>query len=127
MHVERARENREVRGSAKSHVGPGATFFVDSEDILVARWVDAAHANRPDGGSAKGVLVGCSSSRLLEGQLDVVSTIYWTPAKSTKCADPVHQQKLEQQSTAMTRCLQSDFNLHIFWDIHRTLESWMSM
>ena len=52
--------------------------------MSVTTWVDAAHANRQDGSSTKGILVGCSSPQLLSGELDVVSPVYWVSSKITR-------------------------------------------
>ncbi len=54
------------------------------QEILVATWADAAHANRPDGSSTKGVLIGCASSKLLDGSLEVVNPIFWHSAKISR-------------------------------------------
>ena len=42
---------------------------------VLACWVDAAHANRPDGSSTKGILVGWTGQPLLEGHLSKVTSI----------------------------------------------------
>lgn len=57
---------------------------VDKKDLIITTWVDAAHANRPDGSSTKGILVGCSTSKLLDGDLCPVSPMYWSSSKITR-------------------------------------------
>lgn len=53
-------------------------------ELLVAAWTDAAHANRTDGSSTKGIFIGCSSQRLMDGELERVSPVYWTSAKISR-------------------------------------------
>ena len=57
---------------------------IPPEELVVSTWVDAAHANREDGSSTKGVFVGCSSRALLDGALEKVSPIYWASSKITR-------------------------------------------
>lgn len=54
------------------------------EELMVTTWVDASYANRPDGSSTKGVLVGCTSTKILQGSLEEVSPIYWSSSKITR-------------------------------------------
>ena len=79
IEVNKVLKRAKARGKQKMYIHP-----VPPKDILVATWVDAAHANRPDGSSTKGVVIGCSSHQLLKGELDVVSPIYWTSSKITR-------------------------------------------
>ena len=51
------------------------------EKMVVATWVDASFANRPDGSSTKGILVACSSTELLEGKITEASPVYWSSSK----------------------------------------------
>ena len=53
----------------------------DGEPLLAA-WADAAHANRNDGGSTKGIFIGWTSRRLLQGDLVDISPIFWQSAKA---------------------------------------------
>ena len=48
---------------------------------VVAAWVDAAHANRVDLGSTKGVVIGCASDKLLKGELTPITPIMWQSAR----------------------------------------------
>lgn len=54
------------------------------EDILLAAWVDAAHANRPDLSSTKGIFIGSASKNLLDGSMETVNPIYWNSSKITR-------------------------------------------
>ena len=51
------------------------------ERPLISMWVDAAHANRVDGSSTKGMLAGWCSQRLMHGHLETVSPLYWQSAR----------------------------------------------
>lgn len=79
VEVNKVLRRAKARGKQKIFIHP-----IPPEELIVATWVDAAHANRPDGGSTKGVMIGCSSRSLLSGHLDVVSPAYWTSAKITR-------------------------------------------
>lgn len=57
---------------------------IPPQELMVATWADAAHANRVDGSSTKGILVACTSSRLLEGSLEVINPIFWQSAKISR-------------------------------------------
>ena len=57
---------------------------LDPQDLLIAAWVDAAHANRTDLSSTKGILIGCTSSKLLDGHLEVVNPLFWCSSKITR-------------------------------------------
>lgn len=57
---------------------------IKTEELMVTTWVDASHANRPDGSSTKGILVGCTSKKILQGSLEDVTPIYWTSSKITR-------------------------------------------
>ena len=51
------------------------------DQLMVVAWVDASHANREDGSSTKGILVGCASKKILPGDLESITPIYWTSSK----------------------------------------------
>ena len=53
----------------------------EREPLVVATWTDAAHANRPDGGSTGGLFVGIAPARLMQGAECNVSAIYWRSHK----------------------------------------------
>ena len=53
----------------------------DPGKALLAAWADAADASRPDGSSTKGVLIGWTSDRLLQGDLSRISPVFWQSAK----------------------------------------------
>lgn len=57
---------------------------LEPNDLCLAAWVDAAHANRPDGSSTKGIFIGCTSQRILKGELETVNPIYWNSSKITR-------------------------------------------
>ena len=48
---------------------------------LLAAWVDAADGHRSDGGSTKGIFIGWTSGRLLDGDLVRISPMFWQSAK----------------------------------------------
>ena len=57
----------------------------DNQGVLVC-WEDAAWANRPDGSSTKGILIGFADPGILNGELSAVSPIFWQSAKiDRKC------------------------------------------
>ncbi|CAE7625753.1 GIP, partial [Symbiodinium necroappetens] len=57
--------------------------------LHLACWVDASHANRPDLSSTKGIFVGWTDSKLLEGQLSQVTPISWISSKIHRvCRSP---------------------------------------
>ena len=47
----------------------------------VVTWVDAAFANRVDLSSTKGIFIGCSSEKILQGELTPISPILWQSAR----------------------------------------------
>eukprot|EP00974_Lingulodinium_polyedra_P004357 408079-Lingulodinium_polyedra.AAC.1 len=51
--------------------------FPEWASLIVVGWTDAGHANRPDGSSTEGVLVGISTDRLSQGLEDGVDLITW--------------------------------------------------
>ena len=77
--LKRARTKRHHRVRVHRHEGP----------LHLACWVDASHANRPDGSSTKGIFVGWSTDRLLEGELAKVTPLSWQGAKIQRtCRSP---------------------------------------
>ncbi|CAE7847453.1 RE1 [Symbiodinium microadriaticum] len=77
--LKRARTMRHHRVRVHRHEGP----------LHLACWVDASHANRPDGSSTKGIFVGWSTDRLLEGELAKVTPLSWQGAKIQRtCRSP---------------------------------------
>ena len=54
------------------------------KDMILAAWVDAAHANRPDLSSTKGIFIGCTPRSLLDGSMETVNPIYWNSSKITR-------------------------------------------
>ena len=74
--------NRLLRkGRALNHQKMVIHAFEPHEKPVIFAWVDAAHAKRVDGSSTKGVLIGWSSTGLLEGNLRRVSPLYWHSAR----------------------------------------------
>jgi hypothetical protein len=55
--------------------------FQKDEELVAVAWEDAAHANRPDGSSTKGILIGLAPKQILEGDLVKVSVMFWQSAK----------------------------------------------
>ncbi|CAE7706670.1 unnamed protein product [Symbiodinium sp. CCMP2592] len=51
------------------------------DQMLLAAWVDAADGSRPDGSSTKGVFIGWTHQRLLQGDLAKISPMFWQSAK----------------------------------------------
>ena len=51
------------------------------EKPTLAAWVDAAFANRVDGSSTKGVLIGWTSDKLLQGDMVQITPVYWQSAR----------------------------------------------
>jgi len=71
----------------KAKIRKSSTMLIHSlqpSDMIVATWADAAHANRVDGGSTKGVIIGLTSKNLLSGQLDLINPIFWHSAKVSR-------------------------------------------
>lgn len=54
---------------------------MDPSELMIATWVDAAHANRHDLSSTMGILLGCTTKKILEGSLVEVNPIYWNSSK----------------------------------------------
>eukprot|EP00439_Symbiodinium_sp_Y106_P027988 s1180_g3.t1 len=59
------------------------------EEPFVACWVDASYANRPDGSSTKGMVIGWTSPKLSQGALSKVSPLSWVGSKIHRvCRSP---------------------------------------
>ena len=94
-----------ARKSQKIWVHP-----IPLDQLIVVAWVDASHANREDGSSTKGVLVGCASKQILEGNLEPLHQFIGPPQRLLGYADPVLRQRLEQQLMVKINYMQFDFN-----------------
>ena len=57
---------------------------LNKDDLMLTTWVDAAYGNRPDLSSTKGVLIGCTDSRILQGELSQVNPIFWCSSKISR-------------------------------------------
>jgi hypothetical protein len=57
---------------------------LDPKDIVMATWVDAGHANRPDLSSTKGIFIGCTSMKILQGSLEAVNPFFLDSIKDIK-------------------------------------------
>ena len=57
---------------------------LQKEDSMLTAWVDAAHGNRQDLSSTKGIIIGCTPKRVLDGDLVEVSPIYWCSSKISR-------------------------------------------
>ena len=64
--------------------------FPPTEELELAVWTDAAHANRPNGvDSTEGIFVGMSTRHLREGQEARVTAIHWRSGKIDRiCRSP---------------------------------------
>ena len=54
---------------------------IKDEELIVAGWGDAAHANRPDSNSTEGIFVGITGESLLHGDEMPVSPVMWRSGK----------------------------------------------
>ena len=71
-----------VLKKAKQRQGQSMVIHtLNKEGIILATWVDATHGNRQDLSSTKGVLIGCTSRKLLEGTLEPVNPVFWSSSK----------------------------------------------
>ena len=57
---------------------------LNPEEIVTATWANAAHANRPDLSSTKGVIVVCTEQTVLEGKLVPLNPIYWSASNISR-------------------------------------------
>ena len=63
--------------------------FEEHQELVLVAWVDAGNANRPDGGSTQGIILGMSTNELLQGQVQPVSPIGWHSQKIERtCRSP---------------------------------------
>ena len=63
--------------------------FSAEEELAMFAWVDAANANRPDGGSTQGIFVGLGPKSMLKGAVGCVSPIAWHSSKLDRvCRSP---------------------------------------
>ncbi|CAE7241426.1 RE1 [Symbiodinium sp. CCMP2592] len=63
--------------------------FAEGEDLAMYAWVDAANANRPDGGSTQGIFVGLGPKSMLKGAVGSVSPMAWHSSKVDRvCRSP---------------------------------------
>lgn len=62
---------------------------MDPKNFSVGCWCDAAHANRHEGSSAKGIFIGVCDGNLGDGEMTKVSPIFWQSSKiHRKCRSP---------------------------------------
>jgi hypothetical protein len=84
---------------------------LDPKDIVMATWVDAGHANRPDLSSTKGIFIGCTSMKILQGSLEAVNPFFFGQhQRYQESAGQVHQPKHVRQWTERIKCMQRDFS-----------------
>ena len=63
--------------------------FREEDELVLVAWVDAGNANRSDGGSTQGILVGMTTKGMLEGQISDVSPMAWHSQKIDRtCRSP---------------------------------------
>ena len=63
--------------------------FAEEEPLALYAWVDAATANRPDGSSTQGILVGVGPESLMQGNLGNISPVAWHSSKIDRaCRSP---------------------------------------
>ncbi|OLP91564.1 hypothetical protein AK812_SmicGene26719 [Symbiodinium microadriaticum] len=63
--------------------------FPAGEPLVLYSWVDAAPANRPDGGSTQGIFKGIGPESVLHGAVDRISPIAWHSSKVDRvCRSP---------------------------------------
>ena len=62
---------------------------MDPNNFSVGCWCDAAHANRHDGSSTKGMFIGICDGHLGDGTMTKVSPVFWQSSKiHRKCRSP---------------------------------------
>ena len=87
--------------------------FDKKEEIVIVGWGDAAHANRPDGSSTEGRVIGTTVSRFLKGDECGVSMVSWRSSKidrtcrSPPAAEALATVNLEDELTGYPICTQS--------------------
>ncbi|OLQ11583.1 hypothetical protein AK812_SmicGene4618 [Symbiodinium microadriaticum] len=63
--------------------------FKETDDLTMVMWVDAANANRIDGGSTQGLFMGITSKEILRGAVCPVSPMAWHSQKIERtCRSP---------------------------------------
>ena len=63
--------------------------FDPKDQVMFVSWVDAANGNRVDGGSTQGILVGATTTAIMEGQISRISPINWHSQKIDRaCRSP---------------------------------------
>ena len=63
--------------------------FAEDEPLALYSWVDAASANRPDGGSTQGIFIGLGPQNVLQGALGKISPMAWHSSKVDRvCRSP---------------------------------------
>ena len=63
--------------------------FHEEDDLTMVMWVDAANANRADGGSTQGLFLGMTTTAMLRGEVTPVSPISWHSQKIDRmCRSP---------------------------------------
>ena len=63
--------------------------FKPEDDLVLIGWVDAANANRCDGGSTQGIFIGAAPREILSGEVCGVSPISWASQKIDRaCRSP---------------------------------------
>ena len=59
------------------------------EPVMMFAWVDAANANRPDGGSTQGIFVGLGPRSMMSGAVGKVTPVTWHSSKVDRvCRSP---------------------------------------
>ncbi|OLQ04869.1 hypothetical protein AK812_SmicGene11969 [Symbiodinium microadriaticum] len=63
--------------------------FSPEDKIMFVAWVDAANANRVNGGSTQGILVGATTENIMEGDICGVTPVLWHSQKIDRaCRSP---------------------------------------
>ena len=55
--------------------------FSESEELAIYAWVDAANADRPDGGSTQGIFAGLGPKSTLKAAIGCISAMAWHYSK----------------------------------------------
>ena len=63
--------------------------FDPKDQVMFVGWVDAANGNRVDGGSTQGILIGATTSAIMDGEVSKVRPINWHSQKIDRaCRSP---------------------------------------
>ena len=63
--------------------------FAKDDELTMVMWVDAANANRIDGGSTQGLFLGMTSKSMLKGEVTAVTPVAWHSQKIDRaCRSP---------------------------------------